>query len=262
MTEVSLAQGDEAEAESWFHILEECVTEPMTMRNREWLAAVRARRGPSAEHDLRVLDAWRQRYDYQADVLTALTDREAASRLHELDHLLGALEAKRQWPDVHVVAATMLRGAGTGRAWFAARAHAARAVALEASGRPEEADEAMAEALAAGRSGGLTRSYTEGSPLRSRLLGRAADRPETRRDAERVRSATGVDEVAVRPDLTPRQLEVLRAVAAGLSNRAAADALGVAETTVRTHLRAAYGRLGVGSRTAAVAEARRLGLLA
>ncbi len=261
MTEVALAQRDDREAESWFERLQGEVTEPMTLRNREWLAAVRARRGPSDAHDLRVLDAWRQRYDYRSETLAALPDREAASRLHELDHLLGALEATRQWPDVPVVADTILRGAGPGRAWFGARAHAARAVALEAAGRSGAADVAFAEALALGRSGGLTRTYTDGSPLRARLLVRASERPETRADAERVLVAGGDAHAEPAVRLTPRQLEVLGHVAAGLSNRDAAAALGLGETTVRTHLREVYARLGVGSRTAAVAEARRLQLL-
>jgi DNA-binding NarL/FixJ family response regulator len=208
-----------------------------------------------------VLDGWRHRYGYRADALSDLSDRDVASRLHELDHLLAALEATRQWPDVLLVADTVLRGSRAGRAWFAARAHGSRAVALEAAGRSEEADEAMAEALAVGRSGGLTRTYTDGSPIRARLLRRAMDRDETRPDAARVLGASGLGEEGMAPELTPRQLQVVRHVAEGLSNRAVADALGVGETTVRTHLREIHARLGVSSRTAAVAEARRLGLL-
>ncbi len=61
--------------------------------------------------------------------------------------------------------------------------------------------------------------------------------------------------------LTPRELDVLRLVAEGLSDRAIAEALFVGPATVRAHLTNAYGKLGVGSRTAAVAAARRLGLL-
>ena len=261
MTELAVAEGDEPAADAWFEVLEACVSEPMTLRNREWLAAVRARRGPTSSHQLRVLDAWRQRYDYRADRLESLSGLQAASRLHELGQLLSALEATQQWTDVLVAADTIVRGARGGREWFRAQALAGRAVAHEALGHPEQADEAWDDALAAGRRGSLTRTYTEGSPLRIRLLMRATDRPGTRQDAERILAASGHSVDARGLSLTPRQVDVIRQVATGLSNREVAEVLELGETTVRTHLRHIYERLGVGSRTAAVNEARRLGLL-
>ena len=54
---------------------------------------------------------------------------------------------------------------------------------------------------------------------------------------------------------------MLRLVAEGLSNRHVAEALFIGRGTVHTHLASIYGKLGVGSRTAAIAAARRLGLL-
>jgi excisionase family DNA binding protein len=61
--------------------------------------------------------------------------------------------------------------------------------------------------------------------------------------------------------LSSRELEVLRLVADGLSNREVAAALYIGQGTVRAHLTNVYGKLDVGSRTAAVAAARRRGLL-
>lgn len=61
--------------------------------------------------------------------------------------------------------------------------------------------------------------------------------------------------------LSERETEVLRLVAEGRSNRDAARALFVSEATVKTHLAHVYGKLGVQSRTAAVALARELGLV-
>ncbi|MGN6244396.1 MAG: helix-turn-helix transcriptional regulator [Motilibacteraceae bacterium] len=58
------------------------------------------------------------------------------------------------------------------------------------------------------------------------------------------------------PALTPRQLELLRRVADGHTNRRIARDLGLAEGTVRKHLEHVYARLQVGSRTEAVASAR------
>lgn len=71
-----------------------------------------------------------------------------------------------------------------------------------------------------------------------------------------------VDTMRVRrAELSPRELEVLRQVALGRSNREIARELVVSEATVKTHLVHAFGKLGVDNRTAAVAAARRTGLL-
>lgn len=61
--------------------------------------------------------------------------------------------------------------------------------------------------------------------------------------------------------LSARELEVLRGVAEGLSNTDIASALHITEATVKSHLVHMYAKLGVASRTSAVAEARRQGLL-
>jgi DNA-binding CsgD family transcriptional regulator len=57
------------------------------------------------------------------------------------------------------------------------------------------------------------------------------------------------------PHLTPRQWQLMRLVDSGLGNRQIARRLGVSENTVRKHLENIYARLGVTSRTAAVAAA-------
>ncbi|GAA2269063.1 response regulator transcription factor [Nonomuraea roseoviolacea subsp. roseoviolacea] len=61
--------------------------------------------------------------------------------------------------------------------------------------------------------------------------------------------------------LTPRELEVLGHVAAGLANRQIGREMFLSETTVKTHLVHIYAKLGVDSRTAAVAAAIRKGLI-
>ncbi len=63
------------------------------------------------------------------------------------------------------------------------------------------------------------------------------------------------------PGLSPRELEVLRLVAAGTTNREAARRLLVSEATVKTHLLHLYEKLGVKDRAAAVSEAYQRGLL-
>jgi DNA-binding CsgD family transcriptional regulator len=51
--------------------------------------------------------------------------------------------------------------------------------------------------------------------------------------------------------LTPREVEILRLVTSGLTNRELADGLGVSTRTVDAHLRSVYAKLGVKSRSAA-----------
>lgn len=61
--------------------------------------------------------------------------------------------------------------------------------------------------------------------------------------------------------LSPRELEVLRLVAAGSTNRQIAAELFISEATVKTHLLHLYGKLDVNDRAAAVAAAFDRGLL-
>ncbi|SEP39004.1 response regulator [Amycolatopsis saalfeldensis] len=61
--------------------------------------------------------------------------------------------------------------------------------------------------------------------------------------------------------LTRREIEVLTLVADGLSNQALARRLHLTEGTVKSHLARVYSKLGVDSRTAAVAAATDLGLI-
>lgn len=64
-----------------------------------------------------------------------------------------------------------------------------------------------------------------------------------------------------RTSLTPRELEVLKLVADGASNRQIGQDLMLSEATVKSHLVHIYDKLGVRSRTSAVAAAREQGVL-
>jgi len=61
--------------------------------------------------------------------------------------------------------------------------------------------------------------------------------------------------------LTEREREVLKVAAEGLTARQIGTRLGVRERTVTTHLARIYGKLGVGSRMAAIRQASRSGLV-
>ena len=61
--------------------------------------------------------------------------------------------------------------------------------------------------------------------------------------------------------LTSRELEVLRLIATGDSNRTIADKLVITVSAVKKHTGNIFGKLNVNSRTQALARARQLGLL-
>ena len=118
-------------------------------------------------------------------------------------------------------------------------------------------DADIVAAVEAGASGYLLKDT---SPAHLVSAIRAAHRGEqvigptvTRRLVARVRQPT--------TGLSERELEVLEIVARGQSNRDVAKELFLSEATVKSHLSHIYGKLGVTSRTAAVAEARRSGII-
>ncbi|MCA9958012.1 MAG: response regulator transcription factor, partial [Anaerolineales bacterium] len=63
------------------------------------------------------------------------------------------------------------------------------------------------------------------------------------------------------PQLTPRELDVLRLIVAGRSNREIGLTLTISEGTVKAHVNNLLGKLGVTDRTQAVTEALRRGLV-
>ncbi len=79
------------------------------------------------------------------------------------------------------------------------------------------------------------------------------------------RSTARAPATAARPaagGLTPRELEVLRLIAAGRSNRAIAETLVLSEKTVARHVSNIFDKLDVSSRSAATAYAYEHGLQA
>ena len=63
------------------------------------------------------------------------------------------------------------------------------------------------------------------------------------------------------PHVTPRQMDVLRHLAAGHSTERIAEGLGISTETVRNHVRGIFDRLGVHTRLEAVIRAHELGLI-
>ncbi|TQN44351.1 LuxR family two component transcriptional regulator [Blastococcus colisei] len=130
-----------------------------------------------------------------------------------------------------------------------------------------DADEHVVEALRAGATGFLLKSMPReqlvaavrtavsgDSLLAPTLLRRLLDDFVGRADA-RPRPAPGIDQ------LTPREEEVLRLVARGLSNAEIAAGLVLGEGTVKTHVARVLAKLGVRDRVQAVVVAYESGLV-
>jgi LuxR family maltose regulon positive regulatory protein len=133
---------------------------------------------------------------------------------------------------------------------------------------------ALERALAAAEPGGFLRIFVDEGPSMARLLYEAVTRGIAPDYARRLLSAFPVAEPEqttasekqapqselVEP-LSERELEVLLLFAEGLTNQEIASRLFLSLNTVKAHSSNIYGKLGVHSRTQAVARARALGLL-
>ena len=131
-----------------------------------------------------------------------------------------------------------------------------------ADGRRPRARHELDRALHAAATSGALRPLLTGGPAVVDLLARqlgsfGAGDGAAARVLEHSRHA-GPDDVA----LTHRERDVLGLLATSRSLRDIATELDVAPSTVKTHLRAVYGKLGVTSRREAVAVGRRRGVLA
>ena len=148
---------------------------------------------------------------------------------------------------------------------------------------PEEALELFAEVALVAEAGlnrgtllqALTGSFhsalRSGDPARARTflerfesLEREASEWVLRHQAKEMRAALkeATPEPAVLPaGLTPRELEVLKEVAKGSSNREVGEALFISAKTVSVHLSNLMAKLGADNRTAAVTRGRELGLV-
>jgi DNA-binding NarL/FixJ family response regulator len=132
-----------------------------------------------------------------------------------------------------------------------------------------DADEYVVEALRAGASGFLLKDVTPAdfvSALRLVAAGDALLAPSvTRRLLDKFRDRLPAPTDTARherlKELTERELEVLRLLARGLSNREIADELVVAEPTVKTHVSRILDKLELRDRAQAVVLAYEIGLV-
>lgn len=124
-----------------------------------------------------------------------------------------------------------------------------------------EDDEAVGQALRAGARGYLVKGAPQAEivdAIRGVHAGRAVIGAATAKQLDGVFAVAGPNEPF--PDLTPRERDVLEALAAGATTTQIADRLGLSDKTVRNHLSNIFSKLRLTNRTQAVIEARARGL--
>ncbi len=181
-----------------------------------------------------------------------------------------ALVATDEEADVGRIETALHRAEKSGRARRALRLAWLLAQAHHAAGRSAQALIWLERVLAQGQAWEAHRILTDEPWHLEPLLASLASRPHVfdTRYLERLVQAVRVSPkrgASVRGEqqdlLSPRELQIIRRVADGHSNKALARLLFVSENTIETHLRRINGKLGTGNRVQAVARARELGLL-
>jgi LuxR family maltose regulon positive regulatory protein len=148
-----------------------------------------------------------------------------------------------------------------------------QAVALHAHGEKDKAMQVLGDVLALAQPEGFIRTFVDEGISMARLLSEAAAQgimpdyvSKLLAAFQDVTDEGQLSSSVIRPSslvepLSQRELEVLRLMAQGLSNREIGERLFLALDTVKGHNRRIYDKLQVQRRTEAVARARELGLL-
>ena len=231
----------------------------------------------TAQNDFRSITQWEQDHDSgwrsqtgrARDALTVILARAQIARSHRTRDD-SALEQARA-----LIQPALEQSQTSGLMYNAARLLLLDALALYAQRETESAITTLKQALALTEPENYIRSFLDlGKPMQEHLSwsleSLSLSEPRLRAYISKLLSHFGADvsveiklptgDALIEP-LTERELEVLRLVAQGLSNREISERLFLALSTVKGHTRIIFDKLQVQRRTEAVARARELGLL-
>jgi len=148
-----------------------------------------------------------------------------------------------------------------------------QALAMQSAGKMDEAIGFLERALTLAEPGGFIRVFLDEGPAMASLLYEALSRdilPHSVKHLlaaypadgqERVVPASEAEDADWVEPLSEREIEILSLIAEGSTNQEIAAKVFLSLNTVKAHTRNIYGKLGVNSRTQAVAKARALGIL-
>lgn len=204
-------------------------------------------------------------------------DRAQLDYPHELDYMLYAriLLAQGQLEQASGLIGQLAEAAQSGgRTGRLIEILVLQAIAFSRQGKEIDALTVLGSALSLAESEGYMRLFLdEGDAMRAMLRRISSESTNAlwKRYAARLLAGMG-ETIAVFPAratanlhlpeaLTPRELEVLRLVGQGLSNREIADRLVLSLPTVKKHVENIRGKLGVKSRSQAILHAQELKLL-
>ena len=196
------------------------------------------------------------------------------------------LAQDRPVPALALLKRLLSAAAGQGRTGSMIEIRSLQALALAAGGQQADAVDALAQALILGTPEGYARVFAdEGTPMAELLAqliaaqraghARAREVPldglarvsrafgglDTAPGLRRTAGAAAAGLPALVEPLSPREMQVLRLLAAGTTNQAIARELVVALDTVKNHVGHILAKLGAANRTEAVTRARQLGLI-
>lgn len=196
---------------------------------------------------------------------------DTLTALHEPEHIMLAriLIAQGRFDDaLGLLSRLTAEEAKAGRVLHQIETLVLQAIAFGKKNKAAESMAAAAKALSLAEPGGYIRVFVdEGPPLAEvleKLLDTTRDIPRTFvkhiLPAFKLRKLIETNDGLVE-QLSDRELEVLKFIAAGLPNKKIAEELFISMNTVKTHLQNIYGKLNVHSRAKAVIKATELNLL-